>query len=78
LQLGGALGNLIDRIRFGPVTDFISVGEFPVFNIADACITIGVGLLILSMWLSERQEQNTPLKLDEFKPEEANSTEENS
>lgn len=54
LQLGGAVGNLIDRVMLGHVTDFISVGRFPVFNIADASITIGVGLLILSVWLQER------------------------
>lgn len=59
MQLGGALGNLIDRIVFGPVTDFISVLGFPVFNIADSCITIGVGLLILGFWLSEKHEAQT-------------------
>ena len=56
MQLGGALGNLIDRIVFGPVTDFISVLGFPVFNIADSSITVGVGLLILGLWLTEQQE----------------------
>ncbi len=55
LQLGGAIGNLIDRILFGPVTDFISVGSFPVFNIADSSITIGVGVLILGLWVSEQK-----------------------
>lgn len=58
MQMGGALGNLIDRIAFGPVTDFISVLSFPVFNIADSCITVGVGLLILGLWLSERREKS--------------------
>lgn len=57
MQMSGALGNLIDRIRFGQVTDFVSVGNYPVFNVADSCITIGVGLLILAMWLSERKEK---------------------
>lgn len=57
MQLGGALGNLIDRIMFGPVTDFISVGNFAVFNIADSNITVGVGLLILALWLDERQDK---------------------
>jgi signal peptidase II len=57
MQLGGAIGNLIDRIRFGPVTDFISVGSFPVFNIADSSITVGVGLLILALWLAEQRER---------------------
>jgi signal peptidase II len=56
LQLGGALGNLIDRIfNNGMVTDFISVGNFPVFNIADSSITVGVGVLLLGMWLQERK-----------------------
>ncbi len=73
MQLGGALGNLIDRIRFGPVTDFISVGEFPVFNLADSCITVGVGLLILALWLSERREKIQALVSEERYPEEANS-----
>jgi signal peptidase II len=57
LQMGGALGNLIDRLRFGPVTDFIAVGTFPVFNIADASITVGVGILLLNLWLLERKEK---------------------
>lgn len=57
MQMGGALGNLIDRIQFGPVTDFIAVGAFPVFNIADASITVGVAILLLFMWLQERKEK---------------------
>lgn len=53
LILGGAVGNLIDRIRFGYVTDFISIHlldlfHWPVFNIADACITVGVLALFFS------------------------------
>jgi signal peptidase II len=55
LQLAGALGNLIDRLRQqGKVTDFISVGSFPVFNVADSAITVGTVVLILGVWLSER------------------------
>ena len=42
MQLGGAVGNLIDRVTIGHVTDFISVGNFAVFNIADASVTGGV------------------------------------
>jgi signal peptidase II len=42
LQLGGAIGNLIDRIRFGEVTDFINFRFWPAFNVADASISIGV------------------------------------
>ena len=53
LVFGGALGNLIDRIFRGTVTDFIQVFigsyEFPSFNVADSAITIGAGLLILDL-----------------------------
>ncbi|MCW5873925.1 MAG: signal peptidase II [Anaerolineales bacterium] len=49
LQLGGALGNLIDRLQHGHVTDFISIGNFPIWNIADAAITCGVAVMILDM-----------------------------
>jgi len=63
MQLGGALGNLIDRLVFGPVTDFISVGNFAVFNIADSNITVGVGLLILALWLDGRKENKEELSL---------------
>ena len=57
LQLGGAVGNLIDRLTIGHVTDFISVGRFPVFNVADASITIGAIVLFLGVWLRERAEK---------------------
>lgn len=45
LQFGGALGNLIDRIRLGYVVDFIDVSSFPTFNVADSGITVGVVIL---------------------------------
>jgi signal peptidase II len=54
LQLGGAVGNLIDRITIGHVTDFISVGNFAVFNVADSSITIGVCVLLYGFWMQER------------------------
>jgi signal peptidase II len=47
LILGGAAGNVIDRVRFGYVIDFIDLRVWPVFNIGDSAITIGVGLLLL-------------------------------
>jgi len=58
LVMGGAVGNVIDRVRFGYVVDFIDfsgTGVFPwVFNIADSAITVGVALLILDSLLSDR------------------------
>ena len=57
LQLGGAAGNLIDRLMMQRVTDFIAVGTFPVFNVADASISVGVVILVLSVWLKERSEK---------------------
>lgn len=58
LVMGGAIGNVIDRIRFGFVVDFIDFSGtrvFPwVFNVADSAITVGVLLLILDSVLSER------------------------
>ncbi len=47
LILGGAVANLVDRYLDGTVTDFISVGTFPTFNIADSAICIGVAFLII-------------------------------
>jgi len=45
LQLGGALGNLTDRLRYGYVIDFIDFKVWPVFNLADSAIVIGVAVL---------------------------------
>ena len=49
LVLGGTVGNLIDRIYLGYVTDFIAVGIWPAFNIADSAIVIGVSIFIYSL-----------------------------
>ncbi len=56
LQLGGALGNLIDRIRQGHVTDFLDFGPWPVFNLADTSIVAGVVILGVLMLLEQRRE----------------------
>jgi signal peptidase II len=63
LQLGGALGNLIDRLRQGYVVDFIDFNfwplrNWPVFNLADSAIVVGVGLLALTMLLEDIEEQD--------------------
>ena len=63
LVLGGALGNLYDRVVLGYVVDFISVHYqryyFPAFNLADAAITLGAGMLIIdTIWLSRRTQDD--------------------
>lgn len=62
LIVSGALGNAIDRVRHGYVVDFVAVhwreAYFPAFNVADSCITVGAGLILLDalrQWLRERQ-----------------------
>jgi len=69
LQLSGAIGNVIDRFTVGHVTDFISVGTFPVFNIADASITCGVIVLIIGVWIAEVDERKKKLRIQENIPE---------
>lgn len=64
LLLGGAIGNLIDRIRFGMVVDFLLFYwrdyHFPNFNVADMGITVGVSLLVLHLTLNgEREERES-------------------
>ena len=54
LIVGGAVGNLFDRVRAGEVVDFISVGWWPSFNIADSAISVGMFLLIFTMLFGER------------------------
>jgi signal peptidase II len=46
--LGGAAGNIADRLRHGAIVDFIAIGRWPLFNLADVAIVMGVGLLVLS------------------------------
>lgn len=63
LVLGGALGNLVDRIRLGEVIDFLDVHwyrhHWPAFNVADIAICVGVGLLLLGLWQAERQAKRS-------------------
>ena len=53
LLISGIIGNLIDRIYYGYVRDFIALGFFPSFNIADSYNTIGIFLLLIYLWVSE-------------------------
>jgi signal peptidase II len=59
LVFGGALGNLVDRLFRGTVTDFLQLFfgsyEFPAFNVADSAITIGAGLLVIDLWRSRKK-----------------------
>ena len=61
LILGGAVGNLIDRLRYGVVVDFLDLHVYqyhwPAFNVADSAISTGVGLMLLDMLLEWRRER---------------------
>lgn len=56
LILGGGIANIIDRIPDGLVTDFIQIGTFPTFNIADSCITVGAALLLWEGWRQQKKK----------------------
>ena len=60
MELGGALGNLADRLnpKLGYVVDFIWIGNFPVFNLADAAIVIGALILVIGIWRQEKSAEN--------------------
>ncbi len=64
LIFSGAIGNLIDRVRFGEVIDFIDVHwyqyHWPAFNVADSAISIGVTLLLIDLWREERARKANP------------------
>lgn len=61
LILSGALGNLIDRIRFGEVIDFLDVHwynyHWPAFNVADSAICVGVTIMLICSWHEEREKK---------------------
>lgn len=69
MQFGGAVGNLIDRLTVGHVTDFISVGNFAVFNIADASITVGVLIMVVGIWWKDHLEGEKSPEIEKPKPE---------
>lgn len=76
MMLGGAVGNLIDRLTIGTVTDFVSVGTFAVFNVADASISVGTAIMVLAVWISERKqkklaESSNKQNLDSTEPPES-------
>jgi len=61
LIAGGAAGNLIDRVRFGWVVDFLDFYaggyHWPAFNVADSAITVGVGMALINYYIAERKNQ---------------------
>jgi signal peptidase II len=62
LIVGGAIGNIIDRVRLSYVIDFISIGWWPIFNIADSAISVGVTLLAIYLLFTdgEQPQQTAP------------------
>jgi signal peptidase II len=76
LVLGGALGNVFDRIRYGHVIDFIDVHmlykdkdhHWPTFNVADIAICVGVGLMAIDMFTSKRPRRPAPVQLEAVAP----------
>jgi len=66
LILGGAFGNTVDRIRVGYVIDFIQVGWWPVFNVADSAITTGAVLLAIYLIFTQQQPEPAPARDDQL------------
>jgi signal peptidase II len=64
LLIGGSLSNLVDRVRLGHVTDFLDVGRWPSFNLADTFIVIGVSILLLGLVISDTRPKRPKSTLD--------------
>jgi len=69
LVMGGALGNLIDRVVAGGVTDFFDLGWFPVFNIADVCLDVGAVVLVLWLLFGKHEHALNPTVAPEKEPD---------
>lgn len=59
LALGGALGNFIDRLRLGAVVDFLDISVWPVFNLADSFIVVGLSLLLIGFLRESQRERSS-------------------
>jgi len=73
LLLGGALGNLIDRVRLGHVTDFLDPDNFPTFNVADSAINVGIAVLVIG-YLVWGVREDQPSKTDTTEPDATSPT----
>jgi signal peptidase II len=60
MQLGGAAGNLIDRVRLGEVTDFVDVGSFPTFNVADSSISVSIAAVLIFFLFQDLDRPKRP------------------
>ncbi len=58
MMMGGALGNAVDRVRYGYVVDFLHLHGWPIFNIADSVIVVGVGIWMIAAWWEDRQQEH--------------------
>ena len=65
LQLGGALGNLMDRLQLGYVTDFLDVGPWPIFNVADSAISVGMVLMVWYFFSNREEDTRTATQVAE-------------
>lgn len=70
MLLGGAAGNLIDRVRVGRVTDFIDFPNFPSFNVADSAINVGVAVILIGYLLMEAQRTEAEPEHEPASPNE--------
>ena len=62
LQLGGAAGNIVDRFRLGHVTDFIDVGPWPIFNLADSSIVVGITIMVVYFLYTRERYVSPPVE----------------
>jgi len=72
LDLGGAMGNLIDRFRLGEVTDFVKLGAWPVFNLADTAIVVGTFLIAFYLLFAARKSKHDKAGISEELKEDTN------
>lgn len=75
LIFAGAIGNIIDRIKFGYVIDFLAFGRFPVFNVADSAVTIGVFLMLFHFFNEDQKAKKTNAETSEQEDSKSSATE---